>query len=126
MTFAAFVNGQTGFQIGSLPSGFQNIVSQTPNVADGKGQYWNMGAGLETVTVATAVNPTWGVTNSNSGFNDSIGISLAYESSVGTLVWWNLGQTATTGLSPKTGYSWLLRFRKHLHRTSFKREPAFS
>ena len=110
MTFAAFVNGQTGFQIGSLPSGFQSIVSQTPNVADGKGQYWNMGAGLETVTVATAVNPTWGVTNSNSGFNDSIGISLAYESSVGTLVWWNLGQTATTGLSPKTGYTWLYAF----------------
>lgn len=112
-TWAAFVNGSAGFEIGNtpvLPIAFQSIVNLTPNVSNGKGQYWNMGAALSFVNAPTAINPNWFITNPDSGFNDSIGLTTVFESSVGSLVWWNLGQTPTTGLTPKVGYTYLYAF----------------
>lgn len=113
-TFATFVNGAPGFEVGNmpvLPQIFQPVVTQTPNVAVGvSGLYWNMGAGLTFVNAATAINPNWTITNPDSGFNDSIGLTTVFQSSVGSLVWWNLGQTAITGLTPKIGYTWYYAF----------------
>jgi hypothetical protein len=109
VTFAMFLNVQSGLEIGSPPYGYQNITGQQ-QTSTGNGTYWNMAAAFEFPSATGTYNPTWTVTNPNAGFNDAIGVTVAFESSVGTLVWYNLGQTSTSGLSPKIGYQYYYSF----------------
>ena len=109
ISFATFLNASSGFEIGNTPVGYQNIIGQQ-QTAIPQGNFWNNTVAFEVPAAAGTFNPTWTVTNPNSGFNDAIGITVGFKSTVGTLVWYNVGQTAQTGLTPKTGYTYYYAF----------------
>ena len=108
LTFAAFGNNSSASEIGVIPYGFQTIegLAQTSMAS----QQWNMTAALEVLYTNTSTNPSWTISNPNTGFNDEIGVTAAFKSSVGSLVWYNVGQNATTGLSPQLGYQYYYSF----------------
>lgn len=109
-SFALFAvpNGTQGFSLGIIPSLFQSIVSQAPT-AQGTG-FWNMAAAFEVPSKNGSYNPTWQIsnptTNSNNGY---MGITGAFKSSVGTLVWYNVGPKGLTSTST-LGYQYAFSF----------------
>ena len=108
LTFAAFGNTNSASEIGTIPYGFQTIegLAQTSMA----GQSWNMACALEVLYTNTSTNPSWTIASPNTGFNDEIGVTAAFKSSVGSLVWFNVGQNATTGLTPQLGYQYYYSF----------------
>lgn len=108
LTFAAFGNTNSASEIGNIPFGFQTIegLAQTAMA----GQQWNMACALEVLYTNTSTNPSWIISSPNTGFNDEIGTTAAFKSSVGSLVWFNVGQNATTGLTPQLGYQYYYSF----------------
>ena len=115
VSFAGFISTKSGFDIGSPPTNpaYQVMASQadTTVAAGSNTYYWNIKAAATAVALNASYNPEWSITNpSNGTFNVQSGITAAFKSSVGTLQWYNLGQTPVTGLSPKTGYTWYYAF----------------
>ena len=115
VSFAGFISTKSGFDIGSPPTNpaYQVMASQAnTTVAAGSNTYWwNITAACTAVAINSSYNPEWSITNpSNGTFNVQSGITAAFKSSVGTLQWYNLGQTPVTGLSPLTGYTWYYSF----------------
>ena len=111
ISYALFAvpNGTQGLSQGNIPNGFQTIVSQAPTGV-GTG-FWNMTAALQLLTATGSTNPTWLVTNPTQNSNDGyMGITGAFKSSVGTLVWYNFGPkgiTSTSALGYQYGYSFV-------------------
>jgi len=104
---ANVANGTQGYSqlnIPTVPSGWQMLVSQAPTAA-GTG-FWNQDAAFTILSAIQSVNPTWLITNPTTNSNDGYsGVTAAFKSSVGTLVWYNLGPLGLTSLSAK-GYQW--------------------
>jgi hypothetical protein len=119
ITFATFSNNVSlGDEIGNPPAGFQALGSQTAvqTRSSGGGHYMNLGAFCEFLTSKLTFNPGWSISDPQSA-NALTGITAAYETSVGTLVWTNLGKTATVngvfynaGLTPTIGYTYYYAF----------------
>lgn len=94
----AVVNNTQGLSQGNVPSGFQNIVAQAPT-AQGTG-FWNMTAAFDALSTTGSQNPTWLITNPTQNSNDGyMGITAAFKSSVGKLVWFNAGPKGITSTS---------------------------
>ena len=110
ITFATISNNVGfGSEIGNPPAGFQSIVSQSgiqsrPN----NGHFMNLGAFCEFLSNVTVINPSWTIVNPTNP-NSLTGITAAYKTATGTLVWTNQG-SAGAGLSPKTGYQYYYAF----------------
>lgn len=110
ITFATFAvpNGTQGFSVGNLPAGFQTILGQSPT-AEGTG-FWNMNSGVQFEPKVGTFTPTWLITNPTQNSNNGyMGITAAMQSSVGTLVWYNVGPKGLTSTST-TNYKYLFSF----------------
>lgn len=111
VTFAAFENNaSSGSEIGNMPSGFQSIQAQTGllTTSSTNSHFLNLGAACEFLANTTVINPAWTITNPQNS-NGLCGITAAFQTLTGTLVWTNEGSTGA-GLSPKTGYQYYYAF----------------
>lgn len=108
---ANVANGTQGFSqlnIPTIPAGWQSIVNQAPT-AQGSG-FWNQNAAFNVLTTTSSQNPEWVITNPTTNSNDGYaGITAAFKSSVGTLVWYNLGPFGLTSTST-TNYQYGFSF----------------
>lgn len=117
VTFALFAvpNSTQGYSIGNLPPGFQTIIGQAPT-QQGSG-FWNMNSGFQLETVAASYNPIWFISNPTQNSNDGyMGITAAFKSSVGSLVWYNVGPKGLTSTSVNTyqyAYSFVNTYTGH-------------
>ena len=108
VTFAMFDNNSSALDIGNIPDNFQIMASQSPtSITNG---FWNIAAAFEFLSVAGSFNPEWTVSNSTAYYSNWAGITAAFKSSVGSLVWYNVGPnptaTLSAGLTAQTGYQW--------------------
>lgn len=108
---ANVANGTQGFSqlnIPTIPAGWQTIVNQAPT-AQGSG-FWNQNAAFNVLTATQSINPQWVISNPTTNSNDGYaGITAAFKSSVGTLVWYNLGSFGLTSISA-TNYQYGFSF----------------
>ena len=110
ITYALFAvpNSTQGNSQGKIPDNFQGIIAQAPTT-QGTG-VWNMAAAYQFENTTSAVNPTWTITNPTTNSNDGyMGLSAAFKSSVGTLVWYNIGPKGLTSTSV-TNYQYAYSF----------------
>ena len=114
VTFALFAvpNGTQGYSLGTLPPNFQGIVALTPTQT-GTG-FWNIDTGLQIETATGTFNPNWLITDPTKNSNDGyMGVTAAFKSTVGTLVWYNVGPkglTSTATASATPHYQWAYSF----------------
>lgn len=117
VTFGTFavVNNTQGLSIGNLPNGFSPILTQAAT-AQGTG-FWNMSAGLQVELATGSFNPSWLITNPTTNSNNGyLGITAAFKSSVGKLVWYNngpVGLTSTSALNYQYGFSYVNTYTGH-------------
>lgn len=116
-TFACFTvpNSTQGNSLGIIPAGFQGIIAQAPT-QQGTG-FWNMDTGFEFESATGSFNPTWTITDPTTNSNDGyMGITAAFKSSVGSLVWYNLGPeglTSTSATNYQYAYSFVNTYTGH-------------
>jgi hypothetical protein len=117
ISYGGFENNQgPGFEIPNLPDNFVSILGQNGLTSQGDGftNYEIFSAALQYLSATETTNPLWTITNPGkvgNGFATHVaGVTAAFKSSVGSLVWTNGGQTVATGLSPQTGYTYYYSF----------------
>ena len=108
-SFSVSTSQGASAEIGTAPSGYAVVTSDTGVSFANNTAIFNLTTALESVTSTGFYNPDWTV-SSPTVKSANVGITGSFTTTVGTLVWYNVGQTAITGLSPKTGYQYYYSF----------------
>jgi len=118
LTFAATLNNAgSGYELLTAPIGYQALGVQTGvQGAPGTAHWISLGVFCEFLSSVSTINPAWSITNPGLA-NGLSGITAAYTTSIGTLVWTNVGPITTvsstqynSGLTPAVGYTYYYAF----------------
>lgn len=117
LSFAASENNSgPGSDIMGSPSGYQTLGSQNSVSTRSNTRWFSMAAVCEFLSSVQTINPLWSISGTPAT-NGIAGITAAYTTSVGTLIWTNVGKiytlngvTFTAGLTPTVGYIYYYAF----------------
>ena len=108
-SFAVSASAGASAELGVIPTNYNTITSDTGVSFASTTAIFNLTMAFTSVSAAGFYNPDWSITSPTTK-SAVVGITGSFTTTVGTLVWYNVGQTPITGLSPKTGYQYYYSF----------------
>ena len=102
--FAVSASAGSGAELGSPPSGFNIITQDGPVGIASNSALLNITTAFESISAVTFYDPNWSISSPTTK-SQVLGITGAFESTVGTLQWLNQGQNGA-GLTTTIGYQY--------------------